>query len=389
MRDDAVVPARSSLVLMDATPLQSEHRYRGVGTYVRHLSRELARRWPDQVRFVLTAQPRVDLDPRVRARAVVGMRPHRPAQVYWLYNELFLRWAVRACRPALFHATDFNGLPSMPGLPVVVTLYDLTGLSGSLSARIVSDRLSRWRWTVYHRHLAQTTRIIAISAHVKRTAVDVLGLPATRIAVIPLGVDTDHFRPTAPAGRRGPTYFLYVGSLEPHKNVAAALQAFAQLRRAHPGVELWMAGPWSAEGRRQLEQQCRDLHIAASTRLFGHVDLRELVSLYQHALAMVFPSLAEGFGAPIVEAMACGTPVICANFGAMAEVAGAAALTVDVRDVGALAQAMQDLVRHDRLRDTLTQAGLTRARGYSWPTVAERTWAVYTEVLAESGQGTR
>jgi glycosyltransferase involved in cell wall biosynthesis len=372
-------------VLMDATPVQSEHRYRGVGTYVRHLSRELAHEWPDHMRFAMTVRPQVEVDPAVKRSAIVGFRPHRPAQVYWLYNELFLQKMVHVSRPTLFHATDFNGLVVVPGVPTVVTLYDVTGLSQPGTAfPSLSDRLSRWRWAVYRQRLAHATRVIAITHHVKRTAIELLGLSPSRIAVIPLGVDPAVFHGTTERCTGAEAqYFLYVGSLEPHKNVSSALAAFARLRPLHPQMQFWLAGPWNEEDRRRLEQLCHALHIAPWTRWLGHVDLSQLVALYQHAVALVFPSVAEGFGAPIIEAMACGTPVICANFGAMAEVAGNAALTVDVRDVDALAQAMVDLSSHPRLGAELTRAGLSRAHAYSWKSVAQQTWDVYREALAD------
>jgi glycosyltransferase involved in cell wall biosynthesis len=368
----------ASWVVMDATPLQSEHRHRGVGTYVRHLSQALARRSP-AIRFAMAAWPRVPLDDVVARQAVFGLRPHRPAQLSWVYNEWFLRCMVQKARPEVFHATDFNGVPILPDVATVVTLYDLTGIRRPLPSRTLSERLSRWRWSLYAQRLKRATRVIAISHHVKEEAVEVLGIPESRIVVIPLGVDTNQFsvRPQPSASRN--RYFLYVGSLEEHKNVPAVLTAFAHLLRMEPHVQLWLAGPWNGGDRRRLEAQCRQLGIAQDTRLLGHIPSSQLVDLYRNALALVFPSVAEGFGAPIVEAMACGTPVICANFGAVAEVAGDAALTVDVRQPADVMRAMLSIVRHPRLRYELSAQGVQRARCFSWDRAAECTLSVYQD----------
>ncbi len=373
------------VILLDATPLQSEHRFRGVGTYVRHLCRALVAMDPDRIVFALARRPLDGVDADIRTRAVYGTRGHRPAQVYWIYNELFLRRAIRLSQPSLFHAPDFNGLVLTPGVPTVATLHDLIPLERTPSITPgPSARLSAWRWQVYWGRLQRATAIIAVSQHVKREAIERLHIEPSKITVIYPGVNTDSFRPADPATLTEPPYFLMVGTLEPHKNVGAALTAFARLHQDCPTVRLKMAGTWREGGKAWLERQCRALGIGGYCDLLGHVSARELLHLYQRTTAFLFPSLDEGFGSPLVEAMACGAAVVTSRYGAPAEVVGDAGLQVDPHQPDALYQAMKAVLNRDELRASLKARARPRALTFGWEAAARRTWAVYEDVLATS-----
>jgi len=177
-------------------------------------------------------------------------------------------------------------------------------------------------------------------------------------------------------GLEGP-FLLSVGSLEPGKNRERLLQAFARLQARGLKHTLVVAGQraWRYEGEAPL---ARRLGLADSVRFLGHVPQADLPALYSAADLFVFPSLYEGFGLPALEAMACGTPVVASNVSALPEVVGDAALQVSPLDVEALADAIERLLRDDRLRADLRERGLERARQFSWEKAARRTAEVYS-----------
>ncbi len=373
------------MILIDATPLQSEHRLRGVGTYTRHLADQLTRLAPEKVRFVGTTRDAQLLPAPVCERACLGRRGHRPAQVYWVYNEWFLRQAIRRARPAVFHATDFNGLITVPGVATVATLYDLTPLKEGLWHGDLSGKISDLRWWLYYRRkLRRAHHIIAISERARADAIDMLELAPERITAIPLGVDQARFAAAAHEGGPQPApYFLFVGNRAPNKNLGRVLEAFATIAGRFPGIELVMAGAERPGDRIQLEQQTERLGVRGRVRHLGFVAEDDLPQLYARATAFLFPSIEEGFGLPVLEAMAAGTPVLTSNRGVLREVAGQAALLVDPLSAEAIGGGMSRLAGDEALRDELSRRGQRRAEDFSWEVTARRTLEVY-EMLSTS-----
>ena len=376
------------MILVDATPLQSEHRVRGVGTYTRQLSAELLQQFgPDRLGFVLERGEVGDVSDAIRARAVTMWRPHKPAQVYWMYNEVILRQTLTQARPALFHATDFNGLVVSPLWRTVATLYDLTGLKDSPSGAPPSIALSILRWRVYYHHkLVRADHLIAISQRVKDDVVATLGYPQERVTVIPLGVDTGLYRPQRGEGRfaavPGP-YVAYSGSAEPHKNVERLWTAFVRLSADHADLRLYVCGRWRSEQVGWLQRAAGEAGLHDRVEHLGYLSAADQVSLYANAAMFVFPSLEEGFGLPVIEAMACGAPVVTSDRSVLPEVAGDAALLVDPYSTDAIAHAMGRLLTEPGLADEVMRRGFRRAEDYSWRETAVKTAAVYEQVLAD------
>lgn len=214
-------------------------------------------------------------------------------------------------------------------------------------------------------------------------AVDLLNLPSERITVIPLGVDLRHFHPTRGDGssQQERPYLLFVGGRSPHKNLERVLEAFAAVSRSYPAVRLAIAGAWRPADQVWLERARARLDLGDSLHLLGHVPEADLLAQYANALALVFPSLAEGFGLPILEAMACGTPVLTSDRRVVREVAGGAALLVDPTDIASIAHGLCTLLGSARLRKELSRQGLALARQFSWEEVAQRTLEVYRAVM--------
>jgi glycosyltransferase involved in cell wall biosynthesis len=217
--------------------------------------------------------------------------------------------------------------------------------------------------------LSQAAHIICNS---QATADDVMrffGRPAHAISVVPLAYDEARFRyldlPTRP-------YFLCLGRCAPYKNWQRVIAAFAQLPRQFH-YELWLVGPEDPRYTPQLRHQVNELGLGHQVKFLDFLPEEELLTVLNQALALVFPSLWEGFGLPILEAMACGTPVITANLASMPEVAGNAALLVDPYRVEEIAQAMERLGRKDTLRSHLRQAGFQRIQHFSQRHMGEAT----------------
>ena len=208
------------------------------------------------------------------------------------------------------------------------------------------------------------------------------GLAASRISVIPLGYDDQLFRPASPgspsqapsvlAGLSGP-YLLHLGQAYPHKNLERLIRAFAQVAPDHPDLSLVLAGKPHASESPRLQGLVKALQLQGRVRFVAYVPYEQLGDLYRGALALAYPSLWEGFGLPVLEAMACGTPVLTSLGSGTEEVAGDAALLVNPTDTGAIAEALAGLASQPQLVADLGRRGLVRAAGYSWQRTGEAT----------------
>ncbi len=249
------------------------------------------------------------------------------------------------------------GLP-----PLVVTVHGFAPvtLSGweyfrTLKGLIMSSRYAKLKLARWHEAQSSIAAIIAVSAFVKDETIRYTKAAANKVHVCHHGVDNGVFMPRSGVEPEG--YFLHISNDEPRKNIDRILQAFARLKLDND-VQLVLKLP--------KHTARRYAGIDGVRILTGVLATEELADLYRKALAFVFPSLYEGFGLPIVEAMACGCPVITSNVSACAEVAGGAATTIDPRDEEALFEAMLAICRDRHLRAERITAGLQRTQDFSW-----------------------
>jgi glycosyltransferase involved in cell wall biosynthesis len=255
--------------------------------------------------------------------------------------------------------------------PSVVTLLDVVhhDLPGSFSR---AERAFRRR--TYDRAAREADVVVTISEFSRERIAATLGIDPGRIEAVPLGVDHDRFTPD---GERAQLdlpgrFLLYPANLWPHKNHDRLLEALALA----PGVQLVLSG--QHYGRLDgLEARARSLGVSDRVRHLGHVPHDTLAPLLRSATGLVFPSLYEGFGAPPVEAMACGCPVAVSDRGSLPEVVGDAALLFDPESPPSIAEAMTRLIEDEAARERLREAGLRRAAGYTWSAAAERHRAIY------------
>ena len=256
----------------------------------------------------------------------------------------------------VLHCPSFRG-PVHASVPLVLTVHDLAVLRHPHTFNRWTRAYSR---AVVPRVVRAAQRVIAVSEFTKRELVDVLAVPESRIRVIPNAVAA----PFVPEGGRADgEYVLAVGTVEPRKNLPRLVQA---VRLA--GVELRIAG---AFGWGDADVRGDDV------RMLGFVDDEELARLYRGALCVAYPSLYEGFGIPVLEALACAAPVVTSTGTAMAEIADGAAVLVDPNDAGAIAGGIREAISR---RDELAALGPERARGFTWRAAAEATAAVYREL---------
>lgn len=345
----------------------------GAGIYTIELARALAKR--DDVDLTVTTPVEV-----TGREAQTVLSPRRGPLVRSLWEQVRLPRLVSGID--VYHGAHFS-LPLRAEVGRVVTVHDLTFYR--LPKRYRADR----RW--YYRSLAQMARradrVIVPSGAVASDVVRYLRYPSERIRVVPEAARYD----LAPAAEDAvaalcarlkvePGYLLCVGTAEPGKRAVDAVRALAVLRERGVRMQLVLAGN---EGplSRALRREAGRLGVAEDVRFAGYVPDSELAALYTGALALVFPSLYEGFGLPPLEAMACGTPAIVANAPAMSEVLEGGAIFVPLRDPRAIADAAERLARDAGWREEWRQRGHAVERAYSWERAASETVEVYREVV--------
>jgi glycosyltransferase involved in cell wall biosynthesis len=251
--------------------------------------------------------------------------------------------------------------------------------------------------TPYHRYYipqvaAQAEHIICNSHATAKDITDFCQIPASKITPIPLAHNAKHFRPQLEMAFKGESrelcqhhpYYLYIGRHDPHKNLHRVIEAFAALKRKEKDVnrtELWLAGPTDKRHTPALEAQVAELGITQQVKFLNYIPYSELPRVISQAIALVFPSLWEGFGLPVIEAMACGTPVITSNLSSLPEVAGDAAILINPYNVDEITEAMHLVATDNQLRANLSTQGIARAHHFSWEKTGKKTAEVLSQYL--------
>jgi glycosyltransferase involved in cell wall biosynthesis len=355
----------------------------GIGRYVRALTDHLpavAAADRGAVTWIVGRHPAGRL-------AAAGLVPAVTCRLAWPGRVATRTW-VTLRRPRLpagvladldmVHATS-AAVPPTGGRPLVATVHDLAFRhypdAYPAAGRRYHDRAARIV-------AGEAARVIAVSKATADDLTELYGVEPARISVVPLGVEPPGAADQAAAaglladlGVRGP-FLLAVGTLEPRKNLPRLLAAFGEITDELPDHFLVVAGPvgWGPTLRPTWD--------SVRVKLAGPVDDPVLQALYRAAEGLAYPSLYEGFGLPVVEAMAHGLPVLTSDRSSLPEVAGDAAMLVDPLDRGAIAKGLVRLVTDSALRRRLADAGPRRAARFTWSATAAGTWAAYREVLA-------
>lgn len=292
-----------------------------------------------------------------------GSRGHL-RRLWWLQKEM-----SRRCQDHYSHLI-FSPSPEAPlyaSCRFVVTAHDAIPLRFPESFPIPL--------VIYFRHyvrrvLQQAEHVICNSVSTARDITEFYGVPAYKLTPVLLAYDKQNFRPcNTPSGN----YFLYVGRHNTHKNLTRLISAFSQVSKVNSDVELWLVGPADKRYTPALIAQAEELGVTSQIRFLDYVAYDRLPLLLGNAIALTFPSLWEGFGLPVLEAMACGTPVITSNLSSLPEVAGDAAILIDPYNVDELADAMRMVASDAQLRRQMRVAGLARAKDFSWEKTGQQT----------------
>ncbi len=373
--------------------LSGAHSYRsaGVSGYIRQLLAHLPAAAPDLHFTAFT--PDVDLDPAASldVRRSILWDTRRPMRrILWEQSALPL--LAKRERLDLLHGT-VNVNPALTPCSTVVTVHDLSFMR---YPQAFPPMQRAYLQSQVRRSTRAARRVIAVSYATRQDVVELFGVAPERIDVVHNGVDGS-FCP-APAAeveafrrRQGlpERYILHLGTLEPRKNLVRLVQAFAQVKAldtGQPSVKLILAGGkgWSYDA---IFAEVSRLGLQQEVILPGYITDEELVWWYRAAAVFAYPSLLEGFGLPVLEAMACGAPTVTSNLSSLPEVAGDAALLVDPTSMDALADALLRLMADAGLANDLRARGQAQAARFPWSRTAQQTAAVYRRALGLAGGG--
>lgn len=363
----------------------------GIGRYTRNLVDALLR-VDQQDRFTLYSSERPSGErgfpqaPNLRARA--GPLDNRRMTILWHRLRAPLPIEVLAGRADVLHAPDFS-LPPTLGARTVVTIHDLAFMTHPECA---VPALRTYLNRVVPRATKRADHIIAVSQRTADDLVELLGVAPKKLTVIHLGIDLSVRRVTDAAtladaqeryGLRLP-FALAVGTIEPRKNFARLIEAFAVARGQTGGpAQLVIAGRkgWLYD---DVFETVERLRLGDAVRFLDYVPDADLATLYSLAAVVAMPSLYEGFGIPVVEAMVCGAPVVASTGGSLPEIVGDAGLLVAPDDTSALADALVRAVGDAQLREQLITRGYARARAFNWDAAARQHVAVYHAVAGRA-----
>ncbi len=373
----------------------------GIGSYTRELIRHLAC-LERAHEFVVYFS-----DPAMRDRTMAETDLHRapnfstgllPFGLFSVRNQLQLPSLLAEAALDVFHSPNYmiplRAFPrGKPGrIRCVTTIHDLIPLMFPAYAPRAWKRrfFPLYRWLM-HEVAARSDLVLTDSRSARDDVVHHLCLPPERVLAIPLGVES-RFQPRArkdadatgwtPGGAGSGLTILWVGRADPYKNLVGLIEAFATLRKQYKlSVELRIVGP---KDRRYPEAaRCAaSLGVADAIMWLGYLSDDRLLGEYQAADVFVQPSLYEGFGLPVLEAFACGTPVICSNKGSLPEVAGGAALIVQPQDTVGLADALRRVLIDGSLARDMRERGLRQAQKFTWAATARMTMAAYQQAAA-------
>ncbi len=353
----------------------------GVGNYVRELLRALAAL--DNGDEFVAYVPRREPVAHTFGEGITG-------KVIWRETRRAgLRWRGALDALDLYHGTNFK-MHTRGRYGAVLTIHDLwLDRYPQYSRKLFGQRLSSYRT---RRRAGRAVRVIADSQHTAKDLAELYGFSKEKVTVIYPGASPGFFPETdrgagatlrARYGIPAEPYVLFVGGADPRKNHRVVLESFAGSEDLRKACSLVAVGdPVHHFG--SIAATARRFGVADRVLCTGSVSLEDLRGLYSHAALFVFPSLYEGFGFPVLEAMACGTPVVTSNRTSLPEVAGEAALLIDPEDPQALAAAVVRVLSDQALRQMMSAKGFERVTHFSWETTARETLQVYREVCGGS-----
>ena len=346
--------------------LRQSYRSAGISWYIFNLLRHL---------------PAADTSVRYTALPA----KHPVARILW--EQTALPAALRQSGADLLHALAFVS-PLANRLPTVLTIYDLSFVRFPQLFR----PFNRWYLRTFSRVSARRAdAVIAISESTRHDVISAFGVNPNRVHTVYCGAD-DIFHPLPAAQiaafraeKNLPAHFIFrLGTIEPRKNVEGGIRAYAAWRRRDPSAPLLVIGGGKGWYYQEVFRLVETLGLTEAIRFPGYIPQDDLPLWYNAAAVFVYPSHFEGFGLPVLEAMACGTPVVTSDVSSLPEVAGDAALLVSPTDTDALSTAMERAFTDAALAQSLRERGLRQAAQFSWEKTARQTVKIYHTVLREN-----
>jgi glycosyltransferase involved in cell wall biosynthesis len=359
----------------------------GIGRYIRNLTTALVPLLTPDERLTILWQPSNSTawNPNLLAGPQVTITP-APAPPFSLAQQWQIPRLLRHIRKQqsdsnhLIYHSSYYLMPYWPGLPTVLTIYDLIAL---MHSKTVSSRARIFFRLATQLALNAAGQVITISKATHQDLLRHFPTSASKITIIPLAADR-HFQPQSTAAiqrvlhkyQLPQRYILYLGINKPHKNLAALVEAYSGLNESRFQTSLVIAGAWDPRYP-EPKVLVQALGLEEHVHFLGPVDDADLPALYSGCSLFVFPSLYEGFGLPVLEAMACGAPVACSSSSSLPEIAGDAAILFEPNHVEEITAAMHRAIDDENFRQSLGQRSLQQAQHFSWARTAQQTLSIY------------
>lgn len=309
-------------------------------------------------------------------------RPYPPTP-----HEKTINYIIETAEIDLVHFPQTVIYPLSLNIPCVLTFWDM---QHEFFPEFFSDDILKWRLATYEPSVHKAKLIIVASHFTKQSLIDKYNVCAEKIRVIPFGVSMEFQQPLDQSRlfqvrklyNLPEKYFFYPAASYPHKNHSRLLQAFKVINSSHPNIKLVLTGmAHSAESN--VQRLISDLNLGSTVLRLGYIPYEHLPYLYANAISLIFPSLFEGYGIPVLEAMTLGCPVICSNTTSLPELVGKAALSIDPLNIDTMVDSMQEVLQKPELCTILAEAGQQRSKAFSWSQGIGQTLAVYNETLEQ------
>ena len=374
---------------IDIRSLQNDSQLRGIGTYTRSLIQALLSvdEESEYVFFAFRNQPLPDLCKELAGKKVMVSRlTWRKKRFVWLSGQALFPYAAKKERLDVFYSPEYI-VPVLGRVKKTITVHDFINIEYPLY-RKRSGALRRLYFYLKDKTLYRADRIIAVSYYTKRKILELTGTREERIRVIYEAAE-EAFRPIKDKdafsrlrkkyGIEG-RFLLYAGAIDYHKNIDGLIKAFSRIK--DKGAALALAGVKNDPGYFEFIQRLiQELGLERNVFILGYLPQEDLVGLYNMAEAVVSASFYEGFGLPVIEAMACARPVIASGNTSMAEIAGDCGILVDPYNLEEITAAMDSLLSNEDLRNALAEKSFIRSKEFSWEKAARQMIGVWEELL--------
>ena len=356
--------------------------FTGIGRYTHELIKHLVRIDKDNT-YVIFLNEKEFEHFSIEAANITKVQvdaPHYSVKEQTVFLKEILKHKID-----LMHFTHFNA-PLLYNKPFVVTIHDLTPSFYKGKKRV--NPLERMGYNIVVKNsIKKSKHIIAVSENTKKDIQKLFQIPAEKISVIYEAVgeefkqvqDQESLKQTKQKYSLSRPFLLYTGVWRDHKNVTGLIKAFGELRKQDQDIDLVITGkedPYYPE----VKELPKQLGVEKFVRLVGFVSEQELIDLYNLATLFVFPSLYEGFGLPVLESMACGTPVVASNVSSIPEVCGEACMLFNPEDTNDMANKIQQVLQDKELQEKMIEQGFTNLKKFSWGKMVQETLQVYQKI---------